>query len=49
MVLNYNIIDFYKSVLVGKKKLQEGEFNYKIESETWTSSQIGQKGCLVCK
>ena len=39
--LNYNIIDFYKSVLVGKKtKLQQGEFNYKIErkDETWVSN-----------
>ncbi len=40
VTLNYNIIDFYKSVLVGRKtKLEEGEFNYKIErrGETWIS------------
>ena len=42
VTLNYNIIDFYKSVLVGKKtKLQKGKFNYRIErkSEKWLSNQ----------
>ena len=41
VILNYNILDFYKSVLVGKKvKLQKGKFNYRIErkSERWFSN-----------
>ena len=53
VTLNYNIIDFYKSVLLGKQtKLQKGKFNYKIErkSEKWLSNQDwAKKGCLVCK
>ena len=42
VTLNYNIIDFYKSVLLGKQtKLQKGKFNYRIErkSEKWLSNQ----------
>jgi radical SAM superfamily enzyme YgiQ (UPF0313 family) len=42
VTLNYNIIDFYKSVLVGKQtKLKKGKFNYRIErkSEKWLSNQ----------
>ncbi len=42
VTLSYNIIDFYKSVLTGKKtKLRKGKFNYRIErkSEKWFSNQ----------
>ena len=42
VTLNYNIIDFYKSVLMGKQtNLQKGKFNYRIErkSEQWSSNQ----------
>ena len=42
VTLNYNIIDFYKSVLTGKQtKLQRGKFNYRIErkNEKWLSNQ----------
>ena len=41
VTLNYNIIDFYKSVLTGKGiKLKKGKFNYRIErkSEKWLSN-----------
>ena len=42
VTLNYNIIDFYKSVLTGKKiNFKKGKFNYKIErkNEKWFSNQ----------